>query len=237
MNRLAAPALAALLVALVAFRWRPDIGRPVAPADRTHQASTHQASSHRHPLFSLRTRRAERRPPSARAVAEWCDDLARQLRSGASLSNALTTSLPNDPATRSATDELRRRLDRGRSVVGAAESARLSEAGPNLVLALSVIATAAQLGGAPAAAIDRTAATLRQRAADADERTVHAAQARLSAHVLTVVPVAMLVLLVVADGDIRDAATSTLGATCIALGVSLNAIGSIWMRRIIGTRS
>ena len=231
MSRLAAPTLAALLVAIMAFRRRPDSGRRVAPTDRVDR------DAHHHPLLSLRTRRTERRPPSARAVAEWCDDLARRLRSGASLSNALATSLPNDPATRRATDELRRRLDRGRSVVAAAESARLGEAGPNLLLAFRIIAPAAQLGGSPAAAIDRTAGTLRQRAADADERTVHAAQARLSAHVLTVVPVAMLVLLVVADGDIRSAATSTLGATCIALGVSLNAIGSIWMRRIIGTGS
>ena len=232
MNHLTAPTIAALLVALTAFRWRPDTGRRVVPTGRVDQGGTRH-----HPLLSLRTRRAERRPPSARAVSEWCDDLARQLRSGASLSNALATGLPNDPATRHATDELRRRLERGRSVVAAAESAQLGEAGPNLLLALSVITTAAQLGGSPAAAIDRTASTLRQRAADADERTVHAAQARLSAHVLTVVPVAMLMLLVVADGDIRAAAASTLGATCIALGVALNAIGSIWMRRIIRTRS
>ena len=122
-------------------------------------------------------------------------------------------------------------------MVDALESASLSDEGPNLRLALGVIATAAQLGGSPAAAIDRTAGTLRQRAADADERNVHAAQARLSAHVLTVVPIGMFLLLVVTDSDIRVAATSTLGAGCIALGLSLNAIGTIWMRRIIGTRS
>ena len=87
-------------------------------------------------------------------------------------------------------------------------------AGTHLRLALVVIATAARLGGSPAAAIDRTAGTLRQRAVDADERNVHAAQARLSAHVLTAVPLAMLLLLLVTDDDVRVTATSTLGATC-----------------------
>ena len=109
------------------------------------------------------------------------------------------------------------------------------DSGAHLGLAIIVITTAARLGGSPAPAIDRTAGTLRQRAVDADERTVHAAQARLSAHVLTAVPLAMLLLLLVTDDDVRATATSTLGATCIAVGLSLNAIGSTWMRRIIGT--
>ncbi len=120
-------------------------------------------------------------------------------------------------------------------MIAAIESAPLGDEGPSLRLALGVIATAAQLGGSPAQAIDRTATTLRQRAADADERTVHAAQARLSAHVLTALPIAMLLLLFVTDGDVRAAATSPLGVACIATGLALNMVGSIWMRRIIGT--
>ncbi len=221
--------VAAIVVALVAFgAWclRPSAGRPIArPVDPGGRGVQ--------PPSRLLARRAERRPPSARAVAEWCDDLARQLRSGSTLRDAMTTTLPNDPATRRATDELRRRLDRGRSMADACRSP--VDSGAHLGLAIIVITTAARLGGSPAPAIDRTACTLRQRAVDADERTVHAAQARLSAHVLTAVPLAMLLLLLVTDDDVRATATSTLGATCIAVGLSLNAIGSTWMRRIIGT--
>ena len=198
------------------------IARPVDPGGRGVP-----------PPSRLLARRAERRPPSAKAVAEWCDDLARQLRSGSTLRDAMTTTLPNDPATRRATDELRRRLDRGRSMADACPPP--VDSGAHLGLAIIVITTAARLGGSPAPAIDRTAGTLRQRAVDADERIVHAAQARLSAHVLTAVPLAMLLLLLVTDDDVRATATSTLGATCIAVGLSLNAIGSTWMRRIIGT--
>lgn len=222
------PALVAALVVLIAFGRRPRSGRSIAPPERL-------ARPRHRPHASPRTRRAERRAPSARAVAEWCDDIARRLRSGTTLSNALATSVPHDPAARRATDGLRRRLDRGRSVISAIEPAQTGDEGPSLRLALGVIATAAQLGGSPAQAIDRTAATLRQRAADADERRVHAAQARLSAHVLTALPIAMLLLLFVTDGDVRAAATSPLGAACIGIGLSLNTVGSMWMRRIIGT--
>jgi tight adherence protein B len=222
-----APAIVAALFALGAARWRPRASRHLAvPVD--------PSAGRVHPIVTYLARRAERRAPSARAVAEWCDDLARQLRSGSTPREAMTTTLPNDPATRFATDELRRRLDRGWSMVDACEPP--SDAGAHLRLAIIVITTAARLGGSPAPAIDRTAGTLRQRAVDADERRVHAAQARLSAHVLTAVPLAMLLLLLVADDGVRAAATSALGATCIGVGLSLNAIGSVWMRRIIGAQ-
>ncbi len=232
MNDLAVPTLVVALVMLIASGRRPRTRRAGALWDHPDPSGTHHE-----PRRSLRARRAERQPPSARAVAEWCDDVARQLRSGITLSSALTTSVPHDAATRRATEDLRRRLDRGRSVIAAIDPVTVGDESPSLRLALSVVATAARVGGSPAPAIDRTAGTLRQRAADADERRVHAAQARLSALVLTAVPIAMLVLLVVTDGDVRATATSALGATCIALGLTLNTIGSIWMRRIIGTGS
>ncbi len=213
------------LVALGALRCRPRTGHrlavPIGPS-----------GGRVHPIVTYLARRAERRPPSAKAVAEWCDDLARQLRSGSTLRDAVITTLPSDPAARRSTDELRHRLDRGWSMVDACDPP--GHGGAHLRLAIIVIATAARLGGSPAPAIDRTAATLRQRAVDADERRVHAAQARLSAHVLTAVPLAMLLLLLITDADVRTAATSTLGTTCIGVGLSLNAIGSVWMRRIIG---
>jgi len=222
-NALLVPALAAALVALGAARWQPSATRAVAEPEPD--------TPRRLPPILRRARRADRRPPSPRAVAEWCDDLARQVRSGSTLRDSLTT-LPHDPATRRATDDLRRRLDRGRSVADAVEPT--GDAGPHLRLALRVVATAARLGGSPAPPIDRTAGVLRQRAADTDERRVHAAQAQMSAHVMTAVPLVMLVLLLLADRDVRAAATSMVGATCIGAGLSLNVIGSLWMRRIVG---
>lgn len=176
-----------------------------------------------------------RRRPSPRAVADWCDELARRARGGATLRDALATTPPIDVATRARTDTLRFALERGRTTVEAVAD-RSTLDGPHLELARRVIEVAARLGGPCAAPIDRTAALLRQRAADGEERTVQAAQARLSAHVLTSVPLLMLALLLATDADTRDVVTSGVGLVCVSVGLALNAVGWFWMRRLVSVR-
>ena len=171
---------------------------------------------------------------SARAVATWCDDLAREVRSGSSLRDAIAA-VPADATTALATAPARLAIDRGISVADAVS--RLPDAGPHLQLALAVIATASRVGGPAATAIERTAMALRQRAADQDERSAQAAQARLSTHVMTAVPLLMLGALVSTDDDVRAVTTSPIGAICIAIGLGLNALGWLWMRHIVGTTS
>jgi Flp pilus assembly protein TadB len=168
------------------------------------------------------------------AVADWCDDIVRHTRSGSSLREAVGT-IPIDPATARATDALRLAIDRGASVPEATD--RVEDPGPHLRLALAVIATASRIGGPSAAAIDRTAVVLRERAADLDDRTAHTAQARLSAHVMTAVPLLTLAMLTATDDEVREVVTSTTGALCLAAGFVVNAVGWWWMRRIIGSRS
>ena len=78
---------------------------------------------------------------------------------------------------------------------------------------------------------------LRQRAAELDDRATQAAQARLSSHVMTAVPLLMLALLVTTDEAVRSVATSPIGVVCIGAGLALNASGWWWMRRIVGIPS
>ncbi len=185
-------------------------------------------------ITDLLDRRRARRRPSPRAVAAWCDEVSRRVRSGSSLREAVTVP-PPDSATRDATSALRLGIDRGLSI---SESVvRVEPSGPHLGLALDVMATTSRIGGPSAASIDRTAVLLRQRAADLDERSAHAAQARLSTHVMTAVPLVMLALLVVTDDDVRSTTTSPIGATCVVIGLALNIAGWWWMRRIIGASS
>ena len=101
------------------------------------------------------------------------------------------------------------------------------------LIVLTVIAAASEVGGSAAAAIDRVAATLRQRAADQAERRVQAAQARLSAHVMTAVPLSMLGLLLATDDDVRVVIITPVGATCLVAGLTLNTGGWLWMRHIV----
>jgi len=226
---LAAVALAAT-VAIVALRCRPSSARMRAAGIRAEPSArggvVAAISTRLHRVTPIR-----RAVPKPQAVGDWCDDLARHLRSGASLHDALVTVMPADTQTIRATDGLRLRLGRGATVVEAAQSP--TDVGVSLRLALDVIGITARLGGSAAAAIDRTGSTLRQRAADQDERVVQAAQARLSAHVLTAVPLAMLALLLAFDGDIGAAVTTPIGSLCLVLGLALNAAGWTWMRHIV----
>jgi tight adherence protein B len=165
-------------------------------------------------------------------VAEWCDDLARSVRSGSTLRDALATVDIDDPAVRQALAPLGLAIDRGASVSEAV--GRVDDPGQHLLLALSVVRTASRIGGPSAAAIDRTAMALRRRAAEVDDRTTQAAQARLSTHVLTALPLLLLAVLAATDTDVRTVVVSPLGAGCIGAGLALNLTGWWWMGRIVG---
>lgn len=203
----------------------------VRPRPRRHQSDTVPAPARIDTLvISWTQRRARRREPSAREVGEWCDDIARRVRSGSSLRNAVTDALTGAAVER-ATAPLLLGLDRGQSIVDAI--GRVRAQGPHLELALGVLATASRIGGPSAAAIDRTAMLLRQRTADLEERSTQAAQALLATHVMTAVPLVMLGVLVVTDTDVRSVATSSAGASCIGAGLLLNVAGWCWMHRIV----
>ena len=104
---------------------------------------------------------------------------------------------------------------------------------PHLRLVGSVLAGTADIGGSAAAPLDRVAGALRLRVVDSQERDAHSAQARLSAHVLTLVPLGVLVLLVATDAHVRSVVVQPFGAVLLAAGLTLNLSGWWWMRIII----
>jgi Flp pilus assembly protein TadB len=172
-------------------------------------------------------------------VAAWCDDLARRVRSGDTLAAALRHAATVDPALHVSTDDIRLALDRGSGVAEAVSGThRRSKEGSvpglqHLTLARSIIGVSATIGGSAAAPLDRVAAALRLRAVDRDDRATQAAQARMSAHVLTIVPLLMLLVLTAADADVRTAIVGGAGSVCVVLGLLLNACGWWWMRRLV----
>jgi tight adherence protein B len=184
-------------------------------------------------IDGLARRRPRRRRDVAtpRDVADWCDALARRIRSGSTVGAALGSVVPTDAVTARATGPMRLAFDRGRSAGDALTL--VGRAGPHLHLAIAVLGTVARLGGPSAQAIDAVAVTLRQRADDDDARAVQAAQARLSAHVMTALPLLMLGLFVTGDPDVRSTMTTPVGALCLVFGLGLNASGWWWMRRIV----
>jgi tight adherence protein B len=180
------------------------------------------------PIPRLRFRRSRR--PGPAEIAGWCDALAREVRAGASLGAAIRTVAPPDGSSLGA---IVHGLARGLPVTDAITIATDS---PDEQAALTVLAACAHHGGPAAQPLDQVAATLRRRAADAAERSVFGAQARLSALVMTVLPGAVLMLLLATSPSVRAITGSALGATVVVVGFVLNALGWVWMRRIIAGR-
>ena len=92
----------------------------------------------------------------------------------------------------------------------------------------------AELGGPAASALERTALTLHGRHTERAERDAAAAQARLSARVLTLLPVGTLALMVLAEDGTRAALGTPTGLALVAAGLTGNGVGWWWMRRVIG---
>lgn len=179
----------------------------------------------------LRARRRTR-PPSDAVVAEWCSALARRARSGDTLAGALR-SVPTDGDLASAVEPMLLALDRGASVERAVTAGRDRSTG--LDLAVSVVRACASLGGPAAEPLDRAAAALRRRVADAAERRAQSAQARVSALVLTVLPGGFLVVLATTSPSIRAAVTTGVGTVSVTVGAAINITGWAWMRRMIAS--
>ena len=100
---------------------------------------------------------------------------------------------------------------------------------------MQALSATAHLGGPIAATLDGGAAVLRERAAARAERRAHASQARLSARVLTIVPLAFAAWSALASQRTRDIyVTTRAGGVCAVCGLALNLVGWRWIKRIIG---
>jgi tight adherence protein B len=103
-------------------------------------------------------------------------------------------------------------------------------------LAVAALCLGAETGGAQARAIDGVAATLRQRLGVAAEARALASQARASAAVMAVAPVAFCAL--TSATDPRVAAfllRSPGGIAVLGAGLLLDTAGAVWMARITST--
>jgi tight adherence protein B len=182
-------------------------------------------------LHALRHRAAER---AMRQVPAALELVARSLRSGAVLRDALADAAATTPGRLG--DDLRAvcaEVAAGRPLVDALDgwAARLPR--PAVRLAVAALSLGAEAGGATARALDGVAATLRANEAVAAEARALASQARLSALVIAVAPVAFLLLAAGADPRTLDFLLRTpVGLACLAAGLALDGLAAVWMHRV-----
>ena len=184
-----------------------------------------------HALVDAISRRRSSRSsrPSPGAVAALLDQTARQCASGVSLGEAFVTA-----ANGSVLDDVFAKaiaaLNTGESMGAALELVPVDQ--PDVALATHVLRLCATQGGTVSESLDRAAATLREREAVAHERVAQSSQARLSARVLTVLPIAFGGWTVLTTPTVQHFFLTPIGVACLLLGLGLNAIGWLLMKRV-----
>jgi tight adherence protein B len=155
--------------------------------------------------------------------------IARQVRSGASLTAAAVEEFDQSTPF---TDVLVR-ISQGASLIEALDE--LESSHPDVALTAQALSACAHLGGPVAATLDEAAAVLRERTAARAERLAHSSQTRLSARVLTIVPLGFALWSAIVSQRTRDVYLSSgAGTVCAACGLTLNLVGWRWMKRTIG---
>ena len=102
-------------------------------------------------------------------------------------------------------------------------------------LAVAALTLVAETGGSPARTLDAVAATLRERAAIEREVRALSTQARASAAVVAVAPLVFVLLMALVDPTTLGFLVGTpAGMACLAIGLSFDVAGGLWMRHITG---
>lgn len=136
-----------------------------------------------------------------------------------------------------ALDAIAAEVRSGSSLTTAIERTARRSPGDGAAVALHALGAAATLGGPVAATLQHGALVLRDRHAAQAESAAHSAQARLSAAVLTALPLAFTAFAMTTSPSFRAAALSPPGVVAMALGGALNLIGRHWMSRLVGRSS
>ena len=234
--------------------WSATVGRRLdsGSADRGDRSEWWRVAADRLArLAAGRPRPWARRSRLADDVAPTLDELARSVAAGSTLAVAIGDLGPPTPSRPFAALIAGALVDHqlghpladavagiaGRIPSQASRRSPPPEPEPEPALALTVLEVVARHGGSAATTLHRSAAAVRERRAVVAERAAQSAQARMSAQVLTVLPMGFAVWTASTDHRVgRFLFGSLLGAACLGLGLGINLVGWVWMRRIIRGR-
>ena len=182
-------------------------------------------------LMALRLNRHRRDRVIESQLPGFLEAIARGLRTGLQLGPATVEAASSTPPPLSReVAPLAAELQRGLRSADVFERWASRRPGSSTGLA-------ATAGGARARAIDGVAATLRDRASLELEVRSLTSQARVSAMMIAALPVGFMLLSAgVGDAGAEFLFTTTLGLVILAIGLGLDVIGALWMRRIVNAR-
>lgn len=183
-------------------------------------------------LVTKRRRARAAARPDAASLAGVLDRVARRCAGGDSLAVSLEAAL-TDQTTVGATSVLgpaHSCLAGGGTVVDALATVATEQ--PDVALSIHALRLCAEQGGNVVESLDRAAAALRERHGVRLERHAQSAQARLSAQVLTLVPIAFAGWTVATTHSVQQFVVTPPGIVCVGLGLTSNVVGWRLMARI-----
>lgn len=173
-----------------------------------------------------------RRRSASADLATLLDVMARHCASGESIRQSFESAVAASPCEAIFATSIRR-VRSGLTLAEALPVPCDVSGNADLVLAVHVLRLCATQGGEVSESLDRAAASLRERQALSLERTAQSAQARLSAQVLTLLPVALGAWSGLTSPSVRHFIATPVGMAAIVLGLGLNLAGWRWMNRTI----
>ena len=189
------------------------------------------------PLLLVRTRRGQAGARLEQALPGALEAVARSLRSGASLRQAVEEAGADARGGgRGLAAELSRaaaEAAHGASLVSALEAVALRRPLPGVRLGVAALCLGAETGGAQARAVDGVAATVRERQAVAAELRALSSQARISALVIGLAPVGFGAFAAATDPRTAQFMLHTpAGLVLLVAGLALDAVGWLWMQHL-----
>jgi tight adherence protein B len=177
-----------------------------------------------------RRRRLELR----RAWPSVADELAVTVRAGTSMQQALASVADRGGAAAAVVREVIGPIDRGRSLADAAVRWAGLAGSPDEALLAEAVHLAAASGRPDPMLFETVADAMRERTALRGDLRAQTAQARASAGVLAVLPIAFTMLVSSTDPDVVKFLFGTAaGWCCVVVGLVLEGSGAWWMHRLI----
>jgi tight adherence protein B len=188
------------------------------------------------PVLVVRSRRGGADGRIEHALPGALEAVARSLRSGASLRQAVEEAGQATASGKILAAELARaaaEASQGASLVAALEGVAARRPLPGVRLGVAALCLGAETGGAQARAVDGVAATVRERLAVAAELRALSSQARISALVIGLAPIGFGAFAAATDPRTSQFLLHTpAGLLLVVAGLVLDGLGWLWMQHL-----
>jgi tight adherence protein B len=183
---------------------------------------------------SLVLARSRRERAFAAALPAALEQVAAELRGGGTVATALERLAAGATAV---ADDVRRvnvRTELGLPLADALSGWPAQHDAPGVRAVAGALAVATTMGGRAADAVDGLASSMRHRLDAVAEARSLSAQARLSAVVVGAAPVGYLAFSALVDpGAVTALIDTGVGRVCLVVGLGLEGLAGLWIRRIL----